>query len=178
MHVQLLLPAPILQRLQRELRKARRREIGGLLMGEHVQEDVFRLVDLTVQRSGGTAACFIRHPHEHQAELDAFFERTGADYKRFNYLGEWHSHPSFPPIPSQTDVNTMQSIVTDASVGVNFLILLIVKRDTRQTMQMSATVFRPQARPLEVYVASEGLDNAPSSRGFALLSWFDRLFSR
>lgn len=147
-------------------------------MGEHVQGDVFRLVDLTVQRSGGTAACFIRHPHEHQAELDAFFERTGADYKRFNYLGEWHSHPSFRPIPSQTDVTTMQSIVTDASVGVNFLILLVVKRGTRRTMQMSATAFRPQSPPIEAHVTIEGAADPPSSPKYAVLRWLDRLFNR
>jgi [CysO sulfur-carrier protein]-S-L-cysteine hydrolase len=176
--MQLLLPAPILQRLQRELRKAGRREIGGLLMGEHVQGDVFRLVDLTVQRSGGTAACFVRRPHEHQAELDAFFERTGADYKRFNYLGEWHSHPSFPPVPSQTDTNTMQSIVTDPSVGVNFLILLIAKCGSRQTMQMTATAFRPQGLPIEAHVTIEGSGDIPRRPGLAVLRWLDRLFNR
>jgi proteasome lid subunit RPN8/RPN11 len=143
-----------------------------------VQGDVFRLVDLTVQRSGGTAACFIRHPHEHQAELDAFFERTGGDYKRFNYLGEWHSHPSFHPVPSQTDVTTMQSIVTDESVGVNFLILLIVKHGTRRTMQMSATAFRPRSPPIEAHVTIEGSGDPPSSPRFAVLRWFDRLFNR
>lgn len=176
--MQLLLPAPILKRLRHELRKAGRREIGGLLMGEHVQAEVFRIVDFTAQHSGGTAACFIRHPHEHQAELDAFFERTGADYKRFNYLGEWHSHPSFPPIPSGTDIDTMQSIVTDASVGVNFLILLIVKLDGRRNMQMSASAFRPQSLPVEARVALEGSDEARSSAKIVLLRWLDRLFNR
>lgn len=147
-------------------------------MGEHVQGDVFRLVDLTVQRSGGTAACFIRHPHEHQAELDAFFERTGADYKRFNYLGEWHSHPSFPPAPSKTDANTMQSIVTDPSVGANFLILLIVKCGSRKTMQMSATAFRPLVPPIEAHVTIEGSATPPTAPRLAVLRWFDRLFNR
>lgn len=176
--MQLLLPPPILQRLQRELRKAGRREIGGLLMGEHVQGEVFRVVDLTVQHSGGTAACFIRHPHEHQAELDAFFERTRADYKRFNYLGEWHSHPSFAPLPSHTDVDTMQSIVSDTSVGANFLILLIVKLASRRTMQMSATTFRPQLLPVEAPVVLEGSGETPGHPKMALLRWIGRLFSR
>src|SRR5690606_1513044 len=107
--MRLLLTVPIALRLRRELRRAGRREIGGLLMGEHLYDDVFRIADITVQRSGGAKTCFVRQPHEHQAELNSFFERTGANYSRFNYLGEWHSHPSFDPLPSETDLQTMQS---------------------------------------------------------------------
>jgi integrative and conjugative element protein (TIGR02256 family) len=176
--MQLLLTSPITQRLQRELRKAGRREIGGLLMGEHVQGEVFRVVELTVQHSGGTTACFIRHPHEHQAELERFFERTGADYKRFNYLGEWHSHPSFAPLPSETDVQTMQSIVSDPSVGANFLILLIVKLAGRQTLQISATAFRPDALPIDAGVVLEDADASTLPCKMPLLRWISQLFRR
>jgi integrative and conjugative element protein (TIGR02256 family) len=174
--MQLLLTPAIIQRLQRELRKAGRREIGGLLMGEHVQGELFRVVDLTVQHSGGTTACFIRHPHEHQAELDQFFERTGADYTRYNYLGEWHSHPSFAPVPSETDAETMQSIVSDASVGVNFLILLIVKRAGRQTLQVTATAFRPGTLPFEVGIVLEETGESSKALKTPLLQWIRQLF--
>jgi integrative and conjugative element protein (TIGR02256 family) len=159
------------------LRKAGRREIGGLLMGEHVQDDVFRIADLTVQHGGGTAACFIRHPHEHQAELDHFFERTGADYTRFNYLGEWHSHPLYQPLPSSTDVDTMQSIVSDPTVGANFLCLLIVKLGGRRTLQMSATVFCREHAPVlvDVEVEDVAISQPPKLSVFQRIG---RLFSR
>jgi hypothetical protein len=45
-------------------------------------------------------------------------------------------------IPSETDAETMQSIVADASVGVNFLILMIVKLDWRRRLHVSATAYR------------------------------------
>src|SRR5690242_9125070 len=80
------------------------REIGGVLVGEHVAPNIFRLVDLSVQEHGGTAACFVRRPEHHKPFLDDFFLRTGKNYERFNYLGEWHSHPSFPAVPSHVDV--------------------------------------------------------------------------
>ena len=44
--MQLLLPNPILKRLQRELRRASRSEIGGLLMGEHLGDETFRVADI------------------------------------------------------------------------------------------------------------------------------------
>src|ERR1700741_5319800 len=89
--MKILLTQAVIQRLRRELRSAGRREIGGVLMGEHVQETMFRIVDLSVQRSGGSAAHFVRDPSQTQAALAAFFSRTSGDYERFNYIGEWHS---------------------------------------------------------------------------------------
>ena len=97
--MQLLLPTQVTKRLRQELRRAKAREIGGLLMGEHVRDDVFRVVDISVQRSGGSQTHFVRDPSSHAAQLDAFFARTGNDFTRFNYLGEWHSHPTFEPAP-------------------------------------------------------------------------------
>ncbi len=153
--MQLLLAPQVIKRLQRELRRAGVREIGGLLMGEHVREDLFRVVEISVQRSGGTSACFIRHPRDHQAQLQKFFARTGGDYARFNYLGEWHSHPSFEPIPSSTDALTMQSIVDDPAVGANFLVLLIPRLSSGRIMEVTAMAFRPGTPPIAVPVTAE-----------------------
>src|SRR5205085_975294 len=78
--MQLLLSAPIVKRLKRELHRAGRREIGGLLMGEHIRDELFRVVEISVQRSGGSHACFIRHPKQHRKQLKKFFAKTGEDY--------------------------------------------------------------------------------------------------
>ena len=96
----LLLTPKILKRLRRELRRAGEREIGGLLMGEHVLDEMFRVTEISVQRAGGSEACFVRDPASHKTQLEKFFADTGADYSRFNYLGEWHSHPTFEAVPS------------------------------------------------------------------------------
>jgi integrative and conjugative element protein (TIGR02256 family) len=153
--MQLLLPSRLIQRLQTELKRAGHREIGGLLMGEHVRDEVFRIVDISVQRSGGDRACFIRQPKDHQKALKKFFARTGNDFTRFNFLGEWHSHPNFVPIPSSTDVETMLSMVADPSVGVNFLVLLIVKSDTFGNFEAAATLFTKDSSPLPVPLEGE-----------------------
>jgi integrative and conjugative element protein (TIGR02256 family) len=153
--MQLLVPQAILERLRAELRQGGRYEIGGLLMGEHVADGVFRIVDLSIQRAGGSVACFVRDPAEHKSQLDEFFQRHGRDYARFNYLGEWHSHPLFEPRPSIEDVRTMQSIVDDPAVGVNFLVLLIARLGWRAQLQLSACAFSPDSGPLEVGVGVE-----------------------
>lgn len=151
--MQLLLAAPLIKRLQRELHRAGRREIGGLLMGEHLGDELFRVEEISVQRAGGTDSCFIRNPRDHKAQLDRFFAQTGKDYARFNYLGEWHSHPSFEAVPSATDLRTMQSIVEDPDVGVNFLVLLVCKKAPDGALEATAVAFRAAAEPLEVSIA-------------------------
>ena len=155
--MQLLVARPVIERLERELRRAGRKEIGGLLMGEHVQDELFRLVELSVQRSGGTDACFIRRPGDHKAQLEKFFAETGNDFTRFNYMGEWHSHPSFEPRPSDTDIRTMQSIVEDPDAGVNFLVLMVCRRASGRgrVLELTATAFRAGTSPVAVPVSVE-----------------------
>jgi proteasome lid subunit RPN8/RPN11 len=154
----LLLTTAVLKRLRRELRRAHSREIGGLLMGEHLGGDAFRVAEITVQRAGGSAAHFVRDPAEHRASLQAFFARNGGDYARFNYLGEWHSHPIFEPLPSSVDVATMQLLVENAGVGANFLVLLVVKLAGRRTIEASATAFVARTPPTEVMLGNEQVE--------------------
>jgi hypothetical protein len=78
-------------------RKAGQREVGGILMAEQLRPGHFRIVDFSLDALSGSHTRFHRDPKTHQKVLDAFFQRTGCDYQRFNYLGEWHSHPSFNP---------------------------------------------------------------------------------
>jgi len=153
--MQIRLERPLAERLLKELHEAGGKEIGGLLMGEHLHDDVFRLAEISVQRTGGTHSGFMRAPEAHQAQLDAFFEQTGNNYARFNYLGEWHSHPHFTPLPSDEDLNTMQSIVDDPMANVNFLVLLIVRLASQQTMQMTATAFRRSVPPCPVQLIAD-----------------------
>jgi integrative and conjugative element protein (TIGR02256 family) len=142
--LKILLPPRHCLNLEKALREAGRREVGGILMGEQKAESVFRIEDLTIQSGGGAFATFIRAISNVHRRLDAFFRRTGHEYTRFNYLGEWHSHPSFPPSPSTTDCATMWSIVEDPKVGANFAVLLIVRLDGQDGQLFgTATIFFP-----------------------------------
>lgn len=120
------LPREVHRVLSGACRSAGRRETGGMLFGEHVAEDEFRVVEATVAGQGSFAS-FLRALASGLASLEAFFRRTKHDYRRFNYLGEWHSHPSFSLYPSGTDDETMFNIVNDPRTGARFAVSLIVK---------------------------------------------------
>lgn len=171
--MRLLVARPVIERLERELRRAGRKEVGGLLMGEHVRDELFRLVELSVQRSGGTNACFIRRPDDHKEQLEKFFAETGNDFSRFNYMGEWHSHPSFEPLPSDTDIRTMQSMVEDPDAGVNFLVLMVCRMASGRgrVLELTATAFRAGASPLAVPISFEP---EPEGRKETLVARFRR----
>src|SRR5690349_4017305 len=118
-----LLPEAIADQLRDALAAGGKREVGGILMGEHVGDETFRIRDITVQLKGGTFARFIRLVEHMVAPLRNFFRATNHDYTRFNYMGEWHSHHSFALKASQTDEDTMLEIVMDPLLGAHFVIL-------------------------------------------------------
>jgi integrative and conjugative element protein (TIGR02256 family) len=155
MSLKLKLPPKVLTKLRTELRRAGSREIGGVLVGEFVEDGVYRVVDVSFQRVGGSAAYFVRDPEHHKDFLADFFRRTGNDYTRFNYIGEWHSHPSFPAVPSLKDVDTAQKIVENPQVGVNFIVLLIVRRRFWGRLEISASLFQHHLPPEKVTVEFE-----------------------
>lgn len=122
----LIVPRDLVTRLEDALREAREREVGGVLLAEHVDFNTFKLQDLTIHKRG-TFSSFVRRIEDAWTTLKGFFGRTAGNYMRFNYIGEWHSHPSFDPRPSGKDHGAMRDIVMDPHVGANFVVLLIVK---------------------------------------------------
>jgi proteasome lid subunit RPN8/RPN11 len=135
------------KRFRVALREAGRREIGGMLFAEQIIADHFRIVDFSLDAYSGSHTAFRRDPLTHQRMLDKFFQRTGHDYARFNYLGEWHSHPSFSVHPSPEDVGTMTDIVHNKGSAITFAVLLIVRLRWRFLLDHSATVFARDRAP-------------------------------
>lgn len=150
-----LLPNAIADQLSDALQQGGGREIGGILMGEHVESGVFRIRAITIQRYGGTFATFERFTRPFITPLRRFFNRTGHNYTRFNYLGEWHSHPGFAPEPSQLDCHAMWEMVDDSLVGANFAVLLIVRLLPDSELNGTATLFLPGGLRFEAQLLHE-----------------------
>ncbi|ROR18476.1 JAB domain-containing protein similar to deubiquitination enzymes [Comamonas sp. BIGb0124] len=147
-------------KLLRELRRAGTHEIGGILVAEHVANSIFRIVDLSVQRNGGSFSRFSRDASLHKGFMRRFHNKTRHQYSRYNYLGEWHSHPSFPALPSSKDILTMCSLLTAPDQVANFLVLLIVKRSIAGKLEASAHAFAHGLTPIRVPLAIYGQDDA------------------
>ena len=160
--MRLAIPADQIRRFRGVLRRAGRREVGGVLMAEQIAAGDFRIVDFSLDAESGSAAHFVRSPEHHGAALDAFFARTGSDYTRFNYLGEWHSHPRFPVVPSIADAKSMTALV-HGERSISFAVLLILRLRWFRGLECSATAFAKGRRPSVVQVIIEPLASRPSA---------------
>ena len=149
--MRLELPKNLRRRIRHAVRRAGRNEIGGVLMAEQFAPGHFRLVDFTVDGQIGGAAHFVRSVEDHRTALTDFFARTGSDFSRFNYLGEWHSHPNHLPIPSREDVGSMSELV-NGERDIPFAALLIV-RSRWCGLTLSATLFQRGEHPSTIEIS-------------------------
>lgn len=141
--MEILLPASISEKLIKALERAGQIEIGGILMGEYLEPGRYKIADVTIQSNSGSFSTFIRNIKLALQSLKSFFSKTDNNYRRFNYLGEWHSHPSFRPVPSETDMYSMFEIIEDPSVGATFAVLMIIRLDGSKDLEGTATIFLP-----------------------------------
>lgn len=135
------LPRNVRERLETALQHAQRRECGGVMLGEHIGTNHFVIRNLTVQRPGAVAS-FVRRLRGAVSAIKRYCRAHGNDFQRFNYLGEWHSHPSFSVHPSNQDHATMRGLAMDQGVGANFVVLLIVRLN-RNELEGSVHTYLP-----------------------------------
>jgi [CysO sulfur-carrier protein]-S-L-cysteine hydrolase len=145
--VQLVLPRPICLRMMNALARAQQREIGGVLMARQLEPGIFEIVDFSVDEMSGDHAY-------HNEFLEAFFARTGRDYETYNYVGEWHSHPRLPILPSVTDLESMEELV-NGERDIPFAVLLIVRSDTPAEFCATSTFHRRGSVPEPVQIRTE-----------------------
>lgn len=149
-----LLSRSVQERLNGALKRAQTNELGGVLMAEHQSVNRFVVHEITVHKRG-TFARFVRHMEEALQGLGAFFKRHENNFSRFNYLGEWHSHPSFSVEPSSIDDASMKEIINDTSVGAHFVVLLIVKLSSNRTIEARAYYYLPDGPRYQVNLQLE-----------------------
>lgn len=164
--IEVLLSPRCVRKLKRELRAAGRNEIGGVLAAEQIADGMFLIKDLSVQRNG-TPTSFVRDPARHRKFMRRFHLVTGNRPERFNYLGEWHSHPSFPAFPSLPDMRQMHAEIHHPEQSSTFLILLIVKLGLGGALVGSTHAFRRTHPPIRVVLdAADGI-SVHEETGFA-----------
>ena len=152
--IEVILSAKCARKLKKELRAAGPNEIGGVLAAEQISDGKFLVKSLSVQRDG-TPTSFVRDPAQHRKFMRRFHLLTGNQPQRFNYLGEWHSHPSFLALPSAPDLRAMYAEIADPEQAASFLVLVIVKLGKDAGLTGSAHAFRRGHGCMRVSLKSE-----------------------
>lgn len=154
MTVQLILRRAIIEKMKARLARACDREIGGVLMARQIMPGIFEIVEFSVDELTGERAHFVRDHAYHNEFLDAFFERTGHDYENYNYIGEWHSHPRLPILPSITDLESMEDLV-NGERDIPFAVLLVVRSDAPSEFLAMATFHQRGNAPEPVQIKAK-----------------------
>lgn len=139
--IEVTLSAKCARKLKKELRAAGANEIGGVLAAEQTGDGKFLVRALSVQRDG-TPTSFMRDSAQHRKFIRRFHLLTGFQPQRFNYLGEWHSHPSFLALPSRPDIQQMHAEINDPEQMASFLVLMVVKLGHDVSLIGSVYAFR------------------------------------
>lgn len=146
----------MIERWASDLKGAGRKEIGGVLFGEQIAEGDFRIVEATRQRFfGGTVTTFKRRGAAARKDILYLHKKFGGNPERFNYLGEWHSHPNAPAAPSLQDEVTMYKLLADQGEAVNFLVLIIVRLDVEARFHIAARTYLTSGHKLNCEIEIE-----------------------
>lgn len=140
MTLSLTVPRSQLAKLQFYLTQGGKREIGGWLVAEQIAPGEFELVGLTVDLEVGTRDRFDSLPEPHSEQMDRILLENSGRAGRVDYLGEWHSHPTFPPIPSKMDLASMTDMVENS--GPSFGALVIVRLIGNASIEATITTFQ------------------------------------
>lgn len=108
-----ILPKRVLATLQSQRAERLPRETGGFLLGMR-RGNYIEITDVTVQgrEDEATKFSFERRDRAHRDRAVAVWEAAGGTV---GLVGDWHTHPFGPPVPSSTDRAAWR--VLAASVG-------------------------------------------------------------
>ena len=114
-----LIPAPIVDRLELTLKNARGLETGGFLIGLRRGHDI-ELSNLTLESRGdiATPTTFTRKSASHRQFIIRSWNQSGG---LESLVGDWHTHPRGSGTPSQADMGAWQQLSSskvDPAVGI------------------------------------------------------------
>jgi [CysO sulfur-carrier protein]-S-L-cysteine hydrolase len=102
-------------------------EFGGLLIGNYSldRKEVFIKDTVLPKEYSSSKYSFYRGIKGLKTQLQRLYKKDPCQY----YIGEWHSHPDNLAIPSGTDLQAFQEIVSHTEVFIENPILLILGGD-------------------------------------------------
>jgi integrative and conjugative element protein (TIGR02256 family) len=123
----LLIGSDIFRKFQKYFDKSRKREAGGILLGQ-VYEDHSEIINVTGPNRFDFSGYnyFVRSKRGAQPKINKAWARSNGTLV---YLGEWHTHFEKYPKPSATDKNLMANSLRTTKMEIDFLFLIIVGLD-------------------------------------------------
>lgn len=143
--VRVILSDRVVAKMRDGIPRAGLLEVGGLMMGENVADNVFRVLDISL--TVGEPGRYYLDPAEHQSFVDEF-RGEFCDEGRFRLIGSWHSHPSGDPEPGKRDLQTLRATMAHPSTDLAFKVLLIACLDANAQLRAGGVVLTREPKVL------------------------------
>ena len=123
------MPESIFDDVKKQVRKHYPKECGGIFIGKINNDNEAVIEAMMVPNTFfSTRVLFVRVSGFLNKWLEKIFHQSNGD---LYYLGEWHSHPDAPPIPSWKDLNSMKKIAENPDKRIKTPLLLIIGFDVK-----------------------------------------------
>ena len=122
--LELRLPGTLLGECAAAAKAAFPYETGGVLLGHRTDRQctVVEVVGPGPRATHGPTT-FDPDQEWQEAEVARLWTAHGGNV---NYLGDWHSHPNGPPVPSERDRTVLRLIATDVGARCPAPVMLII----------------------------------------------------
>lgn len=117
------------------------KEFGGIFIGfkSNIYNTVVIEGIIIPDRFENGRSFFVRHPASLNKRLELIFEKHNG---KIDYVGEFHSHPASPALPSSTDIKAMNEISVNQEIKTNEPILMISETISTGISQMNFFIYK------------------------------------
>jgi len=124
--MKIFVPQKITNAIQETIRKTQPKEIKGAFYAKQNNDESFSIDGLFVSEYIGTNFfCKLLIDKRYRDFEKRYFKERNYEYKKYNYIGDWHSHPEFACIPSLYDINEANDDLKKSNA--NFVVQFIFK---------------------------------------------------
>jgi proteasome lid subunit RPN8/RPN11 len=149
----LIIPKKIRNDIYEYVNKYSPNETKGALFAEKLDDETYKVEAVYFEKKVGTFAFVTLFNNERYKKFCAnYFNKYKNQYEIHNYIGDWHSHPSFSCVPSLYDKNEVIKDLKNSNA--NFLIQLIVKIE-KNCLVGNAFLYNNQVTALKIKLIIE-----------------------
>ena len=127
----IIIPQEQAEIIQRQLIKCGLNETKGALFAYKIRDDYFQVDGVYIETKVGNIAFVELFNNKRYRDFQyRYHKKHTFDYVNHNYIGDWHSHPSFELFPSSFDQEEVKRDLKKSNARFLIQIIFKLEKDT------------------------------------------------
>ncbi len=124
--MEIIIPKKISLILIKQISKHSPLETKGALFAEDLGNDTFKIDEVYLEPKPGTTTFVKLYINQEYLSFQKNYHKFRKNnFSKYNYIGDWHSHPLFECLPSSYDVSEVEEDIKKSNAI--FLVQIILK---------------------------------------------------